>query len=364
MVADGLGLQCPDVFEELLREWDGEEAVVRFDRDSGAWMFVCIHSTVRGPAGGGTRMRVYDEPSDGLADAMRLSAAMTQEDGGRGHAARRREGRARRAGAAGGRRAAAAAPPLRRSRRVARRHVRDRGRHEHLAGRPRRRRRALLTGVRDDRARRQQRPRDRPRGAPRDPRERRARLRLARISAGARCSCRVSARSAPIWPGGSPRTGARVLVTDLDAELAGRVAGKVGAAVVAADAALTTDCDVYAPCAVGGTLNADSIPRLRCRIVAGCAEQPARHSRGRRPPARGRDPLRPRLRHQRRRRPPAARPRVARLGRRRARAAPRRDRRHAAHALPGGRRGGDHAGGRGGAARREAAQPSVVMYWR
>ena len=47
--------------------------------------------------------------------------------------------------------------------------------------------------------------------------------------------------------------GARVLVTDLDAELAGRVAGKVGAAVVAAEAALTTECDVYAPCAVGGT---------------------------------------------------------------------------------------------------------------
>ena len=42
-------------------------------------MFVCVHSTVRGPAGGGTRLRVYAEPSDGLADAMRLSRAMTQK---------------------------------------------------------------------------------------------------------------------------------------------------------------------------------------------------------------------------------------------------------------------------------------------
>src|SRR5262249_18084965 len=40
-------------------------------------MFVCVHSTARGPAGGGTRMRVYDRPADGLADAMRLSQAMT-----------------------------------------------------------------------------------------------------------------------------------------------------------------------------------------------------------------------------------------------------------------------------------------------
>jgi len=65
------------VFEDLLRRWDGEQAVIRYDEPSGAWMFVCIHSTALGPAGGGTRMRVYAEPADGLADAMRLSQAMT-----------------------------------------------------------------------------------------------------------------------------------------------------------------------------------------------------------------------------------------------------------------------------------------------
>src|SRR4029077_7106075 len=42
-------------------------------------MFVCIHSTALGAAGGGTRMRVYPTPADGLADAMRLSAAMTRK---------------------------------------------------------------------------------------------------------------------------------------------------------------------------------------------------------------------------------------------------------------------------------------------
>jgi leucine dehydrogenase len=34
---------------------------------------------------------------------------------------------------------------------------------------------------------------------------------------------------------------------------------------------LETEVDVYSPCAVGGTLNAESIPRLACRAVAGCA---------------------------------------------------------------------------------------------
>jgi len=30
-------------------------------------------------------------------------------------------------------------------------------------------------------------------------------------------------------------------------------------------------CDVFAPCAVGGTLNRETIPQLQCRIVAGAA---------------------------------------------------------------------------------------------
>jgi leucine dehydrogenase len=41
--------------------------------------------------------------------------------------------------------------------------------------------------------------------------------------------------------------------------------------VVAPEAALTTPCDVFAPCATGGILNSRSIPGLRCRVVAGGA---------------------------------------------------------------------------------------------
>jgi glutamate dehydrogenase/leucine dehydrogenase len=66
-------------FESLVASWDGEHAVIRHDAESGAWMFVCVHSTVLGPSGGGTRMRIYPAPADGLADAMRLSGAMTRK---------------------------------------------------------------------------------------------------------------------------------------------------------------------------------------------------------------------------------------------------------------------------------------------
>src|SRR3954451_970528 len=71
-------------FEALLAGWDGEHAVVRHDVESGAWMFVCVHSTALGPAGGGARMRGYPPPAHGLAEAMRLSGAMTWKMAGAG----------------------------------------------------------------------------------------------------------------------------------------------------------------------------------------------------------------------------------------------------------------------------------------
>jgi leucine dehydrogenase len=60
---------------------------------------------------------------------------------------------------------------------------------------------------------------------------------------------------------------ATVLVSDVDEERA----RATGAETVSPDSALETECDVYAPCALGATLNARSIPKLRCRVVAGAA---------------------------------------------------------------------------------------------
>jgi leucine dehydrogenase len=67
------------VFEDLLRRWDGEHVVVRHDEQTGAWMFVGIHSTRLGPATGGTRLKTYDEPAQGLEDGLRLAAGMTRK---------------------------------------------------------------------------------------------------------------------------------------------------------------------------------------------------------------------------------------------------------------------------------------------
>ena len=63
---------------------------------------------------------------------------------------------------------------------------------------------------------------------------------------------------------------ATVIATDLDPARLKRLSAN-GVQTVAPDDALATECDVLSPCAVGGVLNERSIAGLRCRVVAGGA---------------------------------------------------------------------------------------------
>lgn len=65
--------------------------------------------------------------------------------------------------------------------------------------------------------------------------------------------------------------GASVVVADIDAGRAERVARETGAAAVAVADITRTPCDVLAPCALGGVINDRTLPELECRIVAGAA---------------------------------------------------------------------------------------------
>ena len=65
--------------------------------------------------------------------------------------------------------------------------------------------------------------------------------------------------------------GARLTVADIDPLKAERAQRELGAEVVSLDAIFEADCDVFAPCALGSALNDATIPRLRCKIVAGAA---------------------------------------------------------------------------------------------
>ena len=54
-----------------------EQLLVRRGPRSGLYCAVAVHSTVRGPSLGGCRMWRYDDSASGVADALRLSRAMT-----------------------------------------------------------------------------------------------------------------------------------------------------------------------------------------------------------------------------------------------------------------------------------------------
>jgi len=61
-----------------------------------------------------------------------------------------------------------------------------------------------------------------------------------------------------------------------------KIATEVGAKLVPPHEIYEQQCDVFAACALGGTLNDNTIPRLRCRITAGGANnqlwEPTRHA--------------------------------------------------------------------------------------
>jgi len=65
--------------------------------------------------------------------------------------------------------------------------------------------------------------------------------------------------------------GARLTVADVDPLKAERAQREFGASIASLDDIFAVDCDVVAPCALGSALNADTIPKLRAKIVAGAA---------------------------------------------------------------------------------------------
>lgn len=261
------------MFEDLLRDWDGEEAVVRFDAPSGAWMFVGVHSTVLGPAAGGTRMKTYAAPADGLRDVLRLSAAMTSK-------------MAMASLPLGGGKAVLAVPDIPRG--EARRDLMLR--YGDLV--------ESLHGTYVTACDMNTRPADM------DVIAERCGSVLGRTEGNGGSGTSAPNTAVGVFHGlgaavahafgsddlggktvavqgvgavGGPLSrmlaaaGARVTLADIDEVRAKELAREIEAEVVSADAILETECDVVAPCATGGVLNADTIPRLRCRVVGGAA---------------------------------------------------------------------------------------------
>ena len=67
------------------------------------------------------------------------------------------------------------------------------------------------------------------------------------------------------------KEGAKLFAADIDQDATARARDELGVEIVPPGEILTIECDVLAPCALGAVLDDATIPRLRCKIVAGAA---------------------------------------------------------------------------------------------
>jgi leucine dehydrogenase len=260
--------------EDLLAAWDGESVSVHVDRESGAWMFICVHSTALGKSGGGTRMKHYPGLSDALADGMRLAEAMTLKFACVGFPH-------------GGGKAVIALPAPELPQGAARtRLMREYGAFVNSLGGLYSCAPDINTSSADMDVIAEMTPfvfgKTPAAGGAGDT----APDTAVGVFHGIRATCRfafgsdvLSGRTVVVQGAGGVggrliellrEAGASIIATDVDQRRLDELARR-GVRVVAPDAALTTECDVLAPCAVGGVLNARTIPHLRCRAVAGGA---------------------------------------------------------------------------------------------
>ena len=65
--------------------------------------------------------------------------------------------------------------------------------------------------------------------------------------------------------------GAKLVVTDVNDRSVSRVADEFAAQTVQPDEIFSVDADIFAPCALGGIINDETIPRIKAQIVAGAA---------------------------------------------------------------------------------------------
>lgn len=268
----------------LIERWDGQAVVMRFDAETGTWMFIALHNMTLGPASGGTRMKIYPSPEDGLADAMKLAEGMTykwaaidfRNGGGKAVLAipRTLEGEERRGlflrygslvDSLKGVYSTGVDLGTTPEDMVV---VRSRTRHVH--------------GVSADKE-------SVDAGA----------FTALGVFSGLRAalghvfgSSEVQGRKVLVQGlgdvGGALArylgdAGAQLLVSDVDPRRIQAITDSFEARVVPLDEVYSAECDVYAPCAVGGTLNRETIPALRSKVVAGSAnnqlEVPAEDSK-------------------------------------------------------------------------------------
>ncbi len=260
-------------FRSLIESWNGLGVVFRHDAVSGSWIFIALHDDTLGPPVGGTRLKTYATPADGLLDAMRLAEGMTRKWAALGF------------DCGGGKGVLATPGPIEGKPREDL--LRSYGKLVNALRGGFSTGRDLGTTDDDmvvlDSVTEHVHGVDREQGSVRDPGPYTAagvfaamqstlnRLEGTPDFAGRRVLVQgLGAVGRPL-SGLLVEAGARLLLSDVDSARAERLATELRAEVIPASDVYATECDIYAPCAVGATLNPRTIDQLRCRAVVGSA---------------------------------------------------------------------------------------------
>ena len=250
-----------------------EDLVVRRGTRSGRYVIIAVHSTALGPALGGVRLWHYPSTVDGIRDALRLARGMTLKAAAAGLAL-------------GGGKGVVCGPDPAPTGRERRDLLLDFGDLvDSLGGRYTtaedvgisppdlvaiRERTAHVTGLPADH------------GGSGDPSPSTALGVEAAMRACSRArfgSPELSGRRIVVAGMGHVGAklarrlvehGADVSVSDIDPAKRA-VARELGAAWLKPPEELIAECDILAPCALGGAIDAANLPLLRCEIVCGCA---------------------------------------------------------------------------------------------
>jgi leucine dehydrogenase len=241
------------------------------DAESGLRCIIAIHSTELGPALGGTRFYPYSDEAAALQDVLRLSSAMTLKNAVAG------------LDLGGGKAVVIGDPKTMKSERLLRALAKM---VDSLGGRYLTAEDVGMTLADMDLMRRETRwvtGGSVESGGSGDPSPVTARGLFAGLRAAAEArwgSGEIAGRHVVIQGIGKvgyayarhlAGAGCRLTVTDYNTEAAERARGEFGATVIPPGTEFDIECDVFAPCALGAQLNADTIPRLRCGLVCGSA---------------------------------------------------------------------------------------------
>jgi leucine dehydrogenase len=251
---------------ETLDTYGHEQVVFCHNKDAGLKAIIAIHNTVLGPALGGTRMWPYKTEADALNDVLRLSRGMTVQERGGGPEHRRRQGRDHRRPGEGQERGAV--PRVRPVRRIARRPL------HHGRGRRHRRQRHGIRVPRDEYVTGVHQVH----GGSGDPSPFTAygtlqglmatlnRSTATRKSASTRTRCRASGHVGMEFVKLLKERGAKIFVTDINKALVDKAVTEYGAEAVGLDEIYDVPVDVYSPCALGATVNEQTLPRLKAKV--------------------------------------------------------------------------------------------------